>query len=349
MIQVNIIQLDPRINNVILKVLKENLFLQPGEKFLLVADYPSILDLKYRESKIIQRIFERDIMLKRIKQIAQNYFPEIQTDMFLFQCPWMHYPDKVEGLEEKLSEYDVALILTEFSITNLIIMLISDDKSNIRIATAPTCDQSIFLPEGPLDISDNTALEKRVMLSYSKFKKAKTLRIWNHFGTDITISLGKAKFRYETGIIDYPKKMTNLPGGEVSIFNIKDINGKFVVPAGWIEGLNGNLVLEIKQNKLVNINQDNVDKKWLKQNYFLEKKQFNISSISIGHNERASNPFTPLELMKMIGVVNLRITMNINKNSLPGTISFPGHFPSPNIYLEADGEMIFKNGQYLLA
>ncbi|MHA1303521.1 MAG: hypothetical protein ACTSPI_07455, partial [Candidatus Heimdallarchaeaceae archaeon] len=233
---------DPKINDVIEKVLKENLFLQKGENFLIATDYPSALDLKYRESEVLERIFNRNFLAKHIQKIAKERFSEVKTDLYAFPCQWVHYPEEIPNLLEKVSNYDVAYILTEFSISNIFWLQQKGRNLQTRIAFSPTCDETIFFPQGPLDI-DNQQLEKEVMQTYAKFKNAKEVRLWNHIGTELVINLENSQLYYESGILDYPRKRANLPAGEVSVREM-EVNGKFVIPAGWIEGLTGNLKLK---------------------------------------------------------------------------------------------------------
>jgi len=341
-------EIDLKIQKVIAEVLKNNLALQDGEKFLIATDYPSSLDLKYKEPEILQRIFARNFLARFIQKIAKDKFPNVKTDFIAYRCPWVHYPEKIDNLVDMVKDYDVCYILSEFSVWNIFRSQDSNFIAKTRFAFSPSCDETIFRPHGPLDI-DSNKLEKDVMRTYAKINKGKEARIWNHIGTNLEIKLSqnRSRYNYESGIINYPGKKSNLPAGEVLILN-PDINGTYVVPAGWLEELKSNLVIEIKNSEITKIYQQG-EGNWIESNYFLVKYPSKISFVSIGHNYQANNPFLIIEMIKMRGLATMKIlNRGLKELDILNTKLFTGHFPSPNIYFEVDGEEIFRNGQFML-
>ena len=341
-------EIDLKIQKVITGVLKTNLALQEGEKFLIATDYPSTLDLKYKEPEILQRMFARNFLARFIEKIAKDKFPGVKTDFITYPCPWMHYPENLENLCSIIKDYDVCYVLSEFSIWTVFSSQEVKLLKKTRVAFSPGCDETIFRPHGPLDINSNK-LERDVMKTYAKINKGKQVKIWNHMGTNLEIDLTKNKYEYmyESGIVNYPGKKSNLPAGEVLILYPK-ISGTYVVPAGWIEGLKSNLIIEIKNSEIIKIYQQGEDT-WLKNNYFLVKYPNEITFISVGHNYQANNPFLIIEMIKMCGLVSIKINnRGLRELDSLNTKVFSGHFPSPNVYLELDGEEIFRNGQFML-
>ena len=338
-----IIESNPSINKTIEKMLRVNLALVDGEKFLILSDYPSSKDMIDKPSDMIARILKRNLLAKQIAKVASEKFPDVHTDFFLFDCKWKHYPTFDVDFIQKISQYDVIYVISEFSISDTM-WLEYIERYGKRAAFSPMSDETIFRADGPLDINQSK-LEEELLTIYAQIKKAERCRIYNSVGTDIEIYANPNMIRYETGIVDIPGKGTNLPAGEISV-NGK-LYGTYVVPRGWIEDLDTTLTLTIENNIIKEYKADNEESQWFNRYYLLLNENRRIGQIAFGFNGKADNPFLQIELDKMRGVAIIAIAIITNPLEAHSVVSFSGHLPTPNFTMEVDGKIIFKNGHLI--
>ena len=106
--------------------------------------------------------------------------------------------------------------------------------------------------------------------------------------------------------------------------------------------------MKIENGYVVGVKQNEEKENWVRQYFPSKSIKYRISHLSIGFNENATNPFLPLELGKMRGMTNFSIRLGEKTKDSTLTNIWPGNFPSPNTYLEIDGELVFKNGRLLI-
>lgn len=335
-------QIDPKIDRIIIKMFQDYIDIQQGESVLVATDYPSKLDVKMRDLSVIERIYNRNILAKYIHQVAKQHFDNSEFDFLAFKCPWQHYPPIEDHLKEELSNCNILVLLTEFTHRNYVRPIL-ETKQNIRVVNSPMIDESVFMPSGPLDI-DVDKMEREVMEVYVKFKQGSVAKVWTEKGTEITIDLTNVQIGYETGKVNYHGKVSNLPGGEVVLFRPK-ISGKATIPEGWISSKNPRLFFELKDGNIIKIESENPEKKNWINNVLVKRDLYPVQQLVFGLNKNATNPFSVLELEKMRGVCNLVISEGLKPTEVFDLEHFTGHFPSPNINLEIDGERIFKDGR----
>ena len=243
-------QLIPSTIQIIKKVLRENLNVQKGEKFLICTDFPSSEDIIEKDKETIEKMLKRVIQAKNIYSIAKEEYPDTEIELYIFPCLWKHYVDLPSEMISKIVNCDILYALTEYSLTSEVIKL-GKENPKLRAALSPASDESMFDKNGILDI-DESNFEKEILTVHNKFSKGKNCRMYSSFGTDLEIEFDKSKFTYETGYIDKPGIIQNLPAGEVTFRNAT-INGVFVTPKGWLEELKDTLILTIKDSHIVDI------------------------------------------------------------------------------------------------
>ena len=329
---------------IIVNMLKNNLCIQENERMVIATDYASPKDMMMKPIESLERMIKRNFLARKIQEVAQENYSNNEIDLYCYLCPWEQYPELDEEIKKKLLSYDIIYVLSEFSIYKSFPVK-ELEKHEIRAAFSPGVETTLFLPEGPLDI-DFQKLERDAMTLYSKCKKAEKMKIYTDLGTEITVEPNPDHMRYETGILSYPGKKANFPSGEVTISRA-NINGIYSIPKGWIEGISAGIKLEIKDSRVISILSDEESVKKI-QRWFGGSLPYKINSLAIGLNENAKNPFNQLELEKMKGVANLAGTLKKQTVSPFETYTFAGHFPTPNIYLEIEEELIIKNGKLLV-
>ncbi|GAI87748.1 unnamed protein product, partial [marine sediment metagenome] len=105
------------------------------------------------------------------------------------------------------------------------------------------------------------------------------------------------------------------------------------------------LVITVENSHIRKIEQKEKKANLIKKYPISEKTKIKIDHISIGMNEKASNPYILVELAKMRGVVNLMIFQLQGSRSPLNIPNHSGNFPAPKISLEVDGEQIIRNGK----
>ncbi len=328
---------------IILKVFRDNLCLQENEKVIIATDYARPKDMMIKPIEILERIIQRNFLARRIQEIATENYPNNEIDLLCYPCPWEQYPSLDEEVKNHLLKYDLIYVISEFSIYKSF-SLKELEKHEIKAAFSPGIETTLFLPDGPMDV-DFQKLERDAMTLYSKCKKAEKFKIYTDLGTEIIVEPNPKHIKYETGILSYPGKKTNIPPGEVTISRA-NINGVYSIPKGWIEGISAEVKLEIKDSNVIAIQSDEESVRKI-QRWFGGSLPYTINSLAIGLNENAKNPFSQLELEKMKGVANLAGTLKKQTISPFETSTFAGHFPTPNIYLEIEEELVIKNGKLL--
>ncbi|MHA1223985.1 MAG: hypothetical protein ACTSSG_04820 [Candidatus Heimdallarchaeaceae archaeon] len=335
----------PSFRKIIKKVLMVNLAIKEGEKLVLATEYPTNIDFKEKAITILEKVLNRIILVKSIYEIAKEELKQAKVDLFFYPSPWKHNSKLPENILKKFSQYDVLFILSEYSITAEIINL-GKKYPKIRAALSPFVDETIFDIDGPLNV-DEQELEKEVLFLYKKLKEGKKCQIYNNMGTKLSIDLFEADVNYETGKIEKPGTIKNLPAGEVAIGHAK-IDGTFVAPKGWLEGFTEDIEIQIKDSKIETISRKE-QKIEVTANYQKQKKEkIRIDHISIGMNKNAKNPFILVELAKMKGVLCLITFLHRNLGIPINTTSFPGIFPTPKINLKIDDQLILKNGRVIV-
>ncbi|MCG3220083.1 MAG: hypothetical protein H7641_01780 [Candidatus Heimdallarchaeota archaeon] len=328
---------------IILKVFRDNLCLQENEKVIIATDYARPKDMMIKPIEILERIIRRNFLARRIQEIAKENYPNNEIDLFCYPCPWEQYPSLDEEIKNHLLNYDLIYVISEFSIYKSFSSK-ELEKHEIKAAFSPGIETTLFLPEGPMDI-DFQKLEREAMTLYSICKKAEKIRIYTDLGTEIIVEPNPKHIKYESGILSYPGKKANIPPGEVTISRA-NINGVYSIPKGWIEGISAKVKLEIKDSNIIAIQSDEESVRKI-QRWFGGSLPYTINSLAIGLNENAKNPFSQLELEKMKGVANLAGTLKKQTKSPFEISTFAGHFPTPNIYLEIEEELVIKNGKLL--
>jgi len=336
-----LLPIDKRINKVIIKLFEEYFCIQDNEKVLILTEYPSAKDLQFKPIHILESILKRNLLMKYLVGFFQEQFPENDIELVPYLCQWVRYVRFNDEIRNKISQADIVFGTSEFSSLWFELNLLSVKKYNLRAASAPNITMETFLPGGAIDV-DVEKMEKEVMETYIKLKKARVIKVFNNLGTELEIT-GDKSFYFETGKIDYAGKISNIPAGEITIVS-DHINGTYVSPPGWIENIHSRVELSIENSTIQQVITEHETAK--KIYYGLNGKPPFISHrITLGMNPNARNPFSSIELEKMRGVANLVIRPKGNYFNPFEVNIFNGHFPAPKITIEADNEVIMKDGR----
>ena len=122
------------------------------ERILIISDYPTPEDFVTKPTNILESIVERNLLAKRIYEIIKEFKPET-SDLHFIKSTYQHYIDPKDTImSKKISEADVVLTLTEFSLTDVPSLKGPLRHQQIRHISAPLIPADVFYPDGPLDL-----------------------------------------------------------------------------------------------------------------------------------------------------------------------------------------------------
>jgi len=171
-------------------------------------------------------------------------------------------------------------------------------------------------------------------------------------GTEIFFELKGREFRADTGLLNQPGRSGNLPAGEVYIAPLEGMSsGKLVVEPGINPWAKEQLILEIKDGKVVKMEGDSRFIGRLEEIFTKYSLARNIAEFGIGTNDKARAGTTLLELEKVLGTIHIAIGDN---STFGGKVSVPLHidfvFESPTVdFTFPDGKtlQLMKDGKML--
>jgi aminopeptidase len=286
------------------------------------------------------------------EDIARRFFEVSST--LLDNVEWLKIPvAKVNGqepprnAEEALSSHDVAIILTQKSISHTKARRDASEKGT-RIASMPGITEPIL--KRSIDI-DYSALKKDILRIGKLLDRAKTASIKTKYGTDIIFSIeGRKAHGLSAGIYNKKGKWGNLPEGEVYIAPVEGTaNGHFVVD-GSIAGfgkMHHPLILFVKDGYISKITDGKKPAELQSLLNKYGKDARNIAEFGIGLNKKAKVTGVVLEDEKAYGTCHLALGNNIG---FGGKVDVPFHMDcvmkKPDICL--DNKCIIRKGKLLI-
>jgi leucyl aminopeptidase (aminopeptidase T) len=178
----------------------------------------------------------------------------------------------------------------------------------------------------------------------------RTVRITTPAGTDVTMSIAKAKGYADTGLVHEPGGFSNLPAGEACIAPQEGQTEGIIV----VEGSMGTsatmktpITLIVKDGYAVRIKggEEAYTLRRLLKRY--KRPARNIAELGIGTNHKAKLGGSVLEDEKVLGTVHIALGNNV---SLGGTVAVPQHIDGillkPTLII--DGRKILDKGKLLI-
>lgn len=172
-------------------------------------------------------------------------------------------------------------------------------------------------------------------------------------GTDIFFDLQGREFRADTGLLNQPGRSGNLPAGEVYIAPLEGTsNGRMVIEPGINPWGREQLVLEVKDGKVLGMEGDARFISRLEEIFSKYPLARNIAELGIGTNDKAKAGTTLLELEKVLGTIHIAIGDN---STFGGKVSVPLHidfvFENPTVdFTFPDGRtlQLLKDGKIMI-
>ena len=296
------------ITPVVKKLLEEAWKVKEEERILIISDYPLPEDFIIKPSHIIEPMIERNLLAKRLFEIIKKLIPNPIT-LHLIEPTYEHYVDpQNEEMNKKISESDIVITLTEYSLTDIPALKEPLDSKKIRHISAPLVPEDIFYPDGPMDV-DLEEIERNTTRLYSLIQGARKLELFDVAGSHLILEFkSPIDWLWESGFCTSPGMFSNLPAGEITLelpYGQRDcsINGTLNIFPGWQEELTQLLTLAIKDTTIVDcVGGGKVGEDIQRM---IQQEDVKLIQLGIGTNPHAKDPFCATVADKFEGIVHV--------------------------------------------
>jgi len=303
----------PKLSFIAKFILRSLLALKPSEKFLVVTD-PLLFSVAAHFAEGAESIG------------AASFLNVIPTGK-------MHGEEPPPNTAVLLSEVDVALLITKFSLSHTKARKQASRKG-VRMASLPGATSRMLIRAVPISYK---ALSLRAAQLVGHLNRAKEVVVRTKKGTNISFSASGRRAYVDSGIYNYPHAFGNLPAGEVCLAPQEGTaRGRVVVDGSipYLGKLSSPLVFDFEKGFLVKLR--GKGSKLLRSILSSKgKAAFNLAEFGIGLNPRARLTGDVLEDEKVLGSVHFDLGNNI---SFGGSVNVPLHIDavvrSPWIFLD---------------
>tara|TARA_Y100000310_G_scaffold337033_1_gene423069 strand:+ start:272 stop:1228 length:957 start_codon:yes stop_codon:yes gene_type:complete len=315
--------------NPVLKILKENLSYQEGEKVaLILQESTGEKEEKFAASKRVVEALYQTFRAEEIPVSLHSYVPTQARN-------GVDAPKEFYDIEA-----DIILMPTPFSLTHTSFSRHHQAKGR-RLASMPGFTIEMFQESGPLDVNQQEMNEFTQKVG-EKLKECKSVHILGR-GTDIVIELDKTTVDVSTGVVE-KGEVGNIPGAEAYAVPTSNSKGYFTVPDGWGGEfpLDFPVTFHVEKGRIVNIEGQTQEAQAYVDAHvkpFFEGTNFNVlAELGIGTNPNAASfvkkyGWSTLLAEKIAGSAHFA---NGNSKSLGGTNDVPVHqdWVVPNVKIE---------------
>lgn len=335
------------IRSAVVKMLKVNMGVKPGEKVLFLSDTPTAEDW-FSDEAFIQDFTLRTLMVRRAHRIAQEEFPGNTVDLYLYPSCGGHGVEPPADVAQKMLGYDVIIIINTWSLSHTTARSAACAKG-ARIASCANLELDMLLPDSVID-ADYYRIAAKTKHIAQLVTEASQVHIVTKEGTDLSFSVDGRNGQEDNGFYTVPGSWGNLPGGEAyAVPKEGTANGVLVLPAGWAYDLDQDMTFRIQDGAITEIHGGGKIGEQLRV-FLLSPdspvSRRNVAELGIGTNHRAKKPDNVLECEKIDGTVHIGFGDN---SHMGGLVESDYHddmvLPKPDLYL--DCKLVMKDGMLL--
>ncbi len=220
----------------------------------------------------------------------------------------MHGEEPPPEIASALKASNIALLITQKSLSHTRARQIASSKYGVRVASMPSITLQSFKRCVDVDYLD---LKKRADALAQKIMQVEKIRIKTDKGTDLIMLIRGRKVFCDHGIYTKRGAFGNLPAGEVSIAPVEGTtNGHLVIDASFacLGKLKKPIEIDIKNGYAIRIS----SRKLTDILSPLGKSAFNIAELGIGLNPRAYVTGNILEDEKAINTAHIALGDNLS-------------------------------------
>lgn len=340
------------ISEPVVKMFRVNMGVKPGERVLVVSDYPEKEHWATMSSLELGDIVSRTLLARIVYDIARTRLEGVEVGFLAYPLTGRSGAEPPDYVGDTMAGYDVVVAITSFSLSHTRARE-KATRAGARVASMPGFTADMLLPGGPMTADYNwISAYSRGLAEY--LKGSRVVRVVSRKGTDIVFSVEGREWLVDDGIYDKPGSWGNLPAGEVFIAPLEGTaNGRIVVEAGWYPRLREDMVLEVRNGLVASIEGGgSVGEKLRELLGFsregetgLYRARRNIAEFGIGTNPYAKRPDIVLEAEKILGTVHIAIG---NNKHIGGVNEADLHIdfviPKPTVYI--DDKILIDDGRH---
>jgi leucyl aminopeptidase (aminopeptidase T) len=250
----------------------------------------------------------------------------------------------------KQDTVNVVIALAWFSTSHTNFRKLLTDCAGVRYASMPAFDPIMWETAMSANWEE---VSRRTLGLKERLQDAMSAKVRTPNGTDVFFSFKERKFEADTGMLNQPGGFGNLPAGELYIAPMEGNSiGKMVIEPGINPYMKEQLVLDVKDGKVIGMKGDSRFTSYLEDTFRKYPLARNIAEFGIGTNEKAVPGSTPVEFEKILGTIHIAIGDN---STIGGKVAVPLHmdfmFEKPTVEITfSDGKTteIMKDGKLLL-
>ncbi len=340
------------IEDAVIRMLEVNMGIRPGERLLVVSDYPNESQWQAADPELLEMICRRAMLGRAVADIARGRFSDSPIEFLPFPSTGQSGTEPPQNVAAAMRKAQVVIAITSFSLSH------TDAReqacqAGARIASMPRFLPEMFEPGGPMDV-DYPALARRTQAIAQAISAAQEVHVTSPDGTDIRFSVADRPGQVDAGIYDRPGTWGNLPAGEAYCTPVEgSAEGRIVVVPGWHARLEEPMTLHIANGELValdgggRVGQELRDLLRPGESASPYRERRNLGEFGIGTNPNARRVDITLEAEKIMGTVHLALGDNSHMGGQV-TTDFHQDFVIPKASFSLDGRPIMRDGQLLI-
>jgi leucyl aminopeptidase (aminopeptidase T) len=338
-----------KVQSGILNMIKVNMGLKAGERFVVLTDIPKDDDWIKKSIVELDDMLTRALLAKLVVEIAEESFRDCTIEFYLYPSVGKHGTEPEKKVGEKMKGADVAIALTSYSLSHTNARE-SATQSGTRIASMPIFDLKMLYTGGPM-ASDYTKIHEEGHKIAKLVDSADEVRVTSPDGTELMFSLKGREGRVDDGILTERGAFGNLPAGEVYTVPLEGTtNGRLVVKKGWYADLAEDMTFVFEGGSVVEVvGGGEIGDEYREMLSFDKSSEpyvsrRNCAELGIGTNPNAKRPDNLLESEKIKGTVHIAIG---DSSHMGGKVTADLHqdFVVPKPTMVFDGVVVMKKGK----
>lgn len=335
----------------VVDMLRVNLGMKPGDKLLVVSDFPRAQDWQSLAPSDLADRLERTMLGRLVVEIGNEHFDGSATQLLTFPATGRHGQEPGVEIADQMRQTDVLVCLTTYSLSHTNAREAAT-KAGVRVASMPGFTHAMLAEGGPMAVDYN-----QVAADCRRFANllttAEEVVVRAPHGTDLHFSIRGRPGEVDDGLYGLaPRLWGNLPAGEAYVIPLEGTaEGTLVAPAGWYPGLIEDMTFTFQQGLVVELTGGGTVgdhfRELLKLGSAepLYRARRNLAELGIGTNPNARRPDNVLEAEKIKGTVHVAIGDNIH---MGGQVESDLHddFVQPEVDLYLDGRPVILRGEW---
>ena len=338
-----------KIEGAVVKMLEINLGVKPGERVLVLSDFPAAGEWANMTVERLSEFVERSLLAKTVFGILSSKFPDCAVEFYAYPSVGRNAGDPGTEVAERMKSADVAIAITTFSLTHTEARE-NACKAGTRVASMPLFIADMFYEGGSM-AADYTKVKLESDSLAKIITAAKEVIVKTKGGTNVKFSLVDKKGMSEAGLYTDKGGWGNLPAGEAYSTPLEGTgNGKLVVEKGWHPNLEENMTIVFKGGSATEVlgggkvgdELRNLLKPGTNEEPYTSRR--NMAEFGIGTNPNATRPDNTLESEKIRGTIHIAVGDNAH---MGGRVHADLHQdfiqPKPDVWV--DGKLMMKEGK----